>query len=179
MKKRLLLLMAVLVLAGCATNVRYVRYTSQDFPPKNKYYFITVYPQTPPVTHPYQVIGEVEVTGEASNGTTLDKITDRAKVIARQKGADAIINAAAQSAPYSGVDVIPGHTTYYPAVVAGVHRHGRHRHQEVATVYVPRYHRTQYIPYEDVLLSFRGELIVFNNDPAAAAASTTSQFSPP
>ena len=139
MKKFLLLLVVVLSAAGCAVNTRYVSYTDQQFPQKGKYYFISIYPESQALsfTQPYRVIGRVEVSGHASEGVNSDTLADEARSIARSKGADAIINARTEAASYGGVDMIPGRCGY---------RHCR---------------PPEYIPYNDTILRFRGELATF------------------
>jgi hypothetical protein len=95
MKKRILLLgLLVLGLVGCATSTRYVHYTDQRFPPKDQYYNVNVYPYTQalPVANPYYVIGKVSIEGYASYGVTPEMLTNQARRVARQKGADAVIN---------------------------------------------------------------------------------------
>jgi len=137
--KKIILIFLVLNLAGCAANVRYIAYTEEKFPPKPKYTLINVYPvsQHLPASQPYQVIGKVEIQGYASDGTTPDMLVEQAKSTARKKGADAIINASTQVMPYTGTYVIPGHFGYY------------------------HYHHARYIPYQNTLLEFTGDLIVF------------------
>ena len=144
MKRILFTTVLVLALAGCATSVRYVPYTDQKTPPKPKYYFITVYlaSQKVPASQPYRVIGKVDIQGYASDGVNPDMLTEQAKQIARNKGADAIINANTQIIPYGGTYVVPGHFGYY------------------------HYHPARYIPYGDTFLQFTGELIIFT--PASA-----------
>lgn len=131
--------MVALGLAGCALNTRYMSYTDLTYPPKPNNYFITVYPvsQQLPAAKPYQVIGKVEIQGYLSDGATPDMLLEQAKSIARRKGADAIINANTQAMPYTGTYVIPGHMGYY------------------------YYHPARYIPYQNTLLEFTGDLIVF------------------
>ncbi len=95
MKKRILLLgLGALILAGCATSTRYVNYTYQKFPPKDRYYIVNVYSQVqpPPAANPYYVIGDVSIEGFASNGVNPEMLANQARTIARSKGADAIIN---------------------------------------------------------------------------------------
>lgn len=138
MKRIFLLFLALLTLAGCTTIIKYVNYTDKKFPPKPKYYFITVYSSQPPTTiQPFQVIGRVEISGLVSDGVSPDTLADQAKHIARVKGADAIINARIETVGYNEVGVISG---YY----------GRRY-----------YHPTEYIERRNMLLTFRGELIVF------------------
>ncbi|MBF0485854.1 MAG: hypothetical protein HQL16_04995 [Candidatus Omnitrophica bacterium] len=139
MKRMLLLMILVLGVAGCAVNTRYVSYTAQEFPPKAKYYFVSIYPESPQISFkaPYTVIGRVEASGRASEGVTADTLADEARGIARAKGADAIINSKTEAANYGGMDVIPGRCGY--------------RHCRPPT----------YIPYNDTLLTFRGELITY------------------
>lgn len=96
MKKKILLLgLGVLILAGCATSTRYDNYTDQRFPPKDQYYIVNVYPQTQalPATNPYYVIGKISIEGWASYGVSPESLANQARRIARNKGADAIINA--------------------------------------------------------------------------------------
>ncbi|MDE1920862.1 MAG: hypothetical protein KGI24_05370 [Candidatus Omnitrophica bacterium] len=103
MKTKLLILgLAFLVLAGCATSSSYVSYTYQQFAPKDKYYTVDVYPasQTMGTVRPYYVIGKVSVEGFASDGATPAMLTSQAQKIARHKGADAIINAKTMSYRY-------------------------------------------------------------------------------
>lgn len=138
MKRLFLLFFVLLTLAGCSTVVKYVNYTDQKFPAKQKYYYITVYDSTPPATiQPFQVIGRVEVSGLVSDGVNSDTLIDQAKHIARVKGADAITNAKVESVAYNEVGVIP--------------EHFRRRY----------YHPREYIVRSNMLLTFRGELIVF------------------
>ena len=96
MKMRILLLgLLVLGLAGCATSVRYDKYTDQRFPPKDQYYAVNVYPETQalPAANPYYVIGKVSIEGYASYGVTPEMLANEARNVARKRGADAIINA--------------------------------------------------------------------------------------
>src|ERR1041385_5722441 len=143
MNRIFLLFLIVLSLAGCAMHTKYVPYTDQRFIPKPKYYFVTVYSnaQRPPATEPYTVIGRVEVSGYISDGVNADTLTDQAKAIARKRGADAIINAKSEAVQYNGVYVEPGNVERY-----------RWRHY---------YHPAEYIPYQNIQLTFRGDLIVF------------------
>ena len=107
MKNNLLLLgLFVMVMAGCATSARYISYTTQQFPPKDKMYAISVYPSTqaPAVSNPYYVIGKVSIEGFASSGVNPDSLTNQAKEIARKRGADGIINARTEIIPYYGGD---------------------------------------------------------------------------
>ncbi len=91
----LLLGLAVLVLAGCATSTSYVNYTTQRFVPKDGSYIVNVYPESQALGagRPYFVIGRVSIEGFASNGVNPGSLTNQAKEIARKRGADAIINA--------------------------------------------------------------------------------------
>ncbi|MDE2222881.1 MAG: hypothetical protein KGK03_07405 [Candidatus Omnitrophica bacterium] len=84
---------SLLVLAGCATSSRYVGYTYHRFPPKDKNYSVSVYPQTLSAGRSYYVIGKVSVEGFVSDGVTPTRLTNDAREIARKRGADAIINA--------------------------------------------------------------------------------------
>lgn len=107
MKRNMLLLgLSLLVLAGCATSTRYISYTPEHFPPKDKMYAVTVYPstQSPGTSNPYYVIGKVSIEGFASNGVSPENLTVQAKEVARKRGADAIINAATEIYPYYGGD---------------------------------------------------------------------------
>ncbi|MBF0504307.1 MAG: hypothetical protein HQL14_04295 [Candidatus Omnitrophica bacterium] len=168
--KKILLLLLVLGLAGCATSVRYVSYTQQKFRPKPRDYFIVTYSNTqpPPATPTYTVIGRLEISGHASDGVSSNTLTDQSQAIARQKGADAIINAETQALNYSWVVVHPAHTTYHPVVVSETY-YG-HGHEVLETAYVPHYHPTRYIPYNDTIMTFKGDLVVF----VAAQSSSSS-----
>lgn len=109
MKKQILLLgLFVLVLAGCATSTRYVNYTDQRYPPKDESYVVNVYPESQPLgaSNPYYVIGKVSIEGFASNGVSPETLTNQAKVIARKRGADAIINARTEVFRYYGGDAL-------------------------------------------------------------------------
>ena len=128
MKKLILLFLIILSASGCAVQSRYVRYTDQEFISKSKYQTVAV-------------IGRVETSGYVSDGITRDDLTDKAKVIARKKGADAIINVRVERVEYNGTYMMPGHVEY-------------HHHHEY-------YQPPIYYPYQSVLLTFRGELIVF------------------
>jgi len=147
MKRFFPIMIAVLSLAGCAVNTRYVSYTDQQFQPKGKYYFISIYPesQTPPLAQPYRVIGRVETAGLIGEGVNADTLEDKARAIARAKGADAVINVRTEAAAVGGTEVIPGRCGYY---------HCR---------------PTEYVSHVDTLLRFRGELIAFT--PAGIAES--------
>lgn len=135
--KLLLSLLGCMVLAGCATSSKYIPYTAQKSPAKSKYYFVTMYPQNPPpAAGSYRVIGKVDVQGYVSDGVTSDILSDRARDIARKKGADAIIHAQTQGLPYTSVYSEPGHFGRY------------------------HYHPGRYYSYGDTLLHFSGELII-------------------
>ncbi len=142
--KIMLLAVFVPVLAGCAVNSAYVSYTAERFPPKARYYFISIYPesQVPSFTQPYTVIGRANVSGRASEGVSADTLADELRGIARARGADAVINARTEAVNVSGVSVIPGYCG---------RRHCR---------------PDEYVPYYDTVLSSRGELIVFTPAPA-------------
>ncbi len=163
MKRIFFLLLGLIVCADCATQVNYVSYTAQKFPPKPKYYFVTIYPDSkmPPSSEPYVVIGRIDVSGNVSDGLTADKLMDKAKVIARQKGADAIINSKTETVNYGGLYMIPGHVNYRPVFIGGGYYGRYHHHYGVGTVYAPEYYPTRYVPYSDTLITFQGELIVF------------------
>ncbi len=107
-KKILWLGLIVLVLAGCATSTRYVSYAAQRFPPKDPYYNVSVYSAAQPLStaNPYYVIGQVSIEGFASNGVTPATLTAQAQKIARQRGADAIINASTTAFRYYGGDAL-------------------------------------------------------------------------
>jgi hypothetical protein len=145
----------VLALAGCATTVRYFPYTSQKLPPKPSDYPVMIFAQGqhPTASQSYVVIGKVNVSGHVSDGLTPDDLMNKARAIARKKGADGIINVKTQNFDYKGIYEVPGHVSYHAVGFAG-------RHRDV--VYVEHYHPTRYIPYSDTLLSLEGELIVFN-----------------
>jgi hypothetical protein len=104
----LLLGLSALILAGCATSTRYVNYTVERFPPKDQFYAMNVYPvsQALPATNPYYVIGKVSIEGFASNGVSPESLTNQAKVIARKRGADAIINVRTEMFRYYGGDAL-------------------------------------------------------------------------
>jgi len=107
MKNNLWLLgLFVLVLTGCATSTRYISYTHQQYPPKDKVYAVNIYPasQALAVSNPYYVIGKVSVEGFASSGISPETLTNQVKEIARRKGADAIINSATEIFPCYGGD---------------------------------------------------------------------------
>ena len=109
MKKQVLFLgLFVLVLAGCATSTRYVNYTEQRYPPKDVSYAVNVYPESQPLGagNPYYVIGKLSVEGFTGNGVSPATLTDQAKVIARKRGADAIINAATEVFRYYDGDTL-------------------------------------------------------------------------
>ena len=139
MKKIFGVFVLLIFLSGCALATRYVSYTGETFPHKPKYYFITVYPldARPAASETYTVIGRVEVEGYLSSGASQDSLLDEAKVIARQKGADGIINAKYGAVDYQNVDVTPGYRGYH------------------------YYQRPRYYVYSDRLMTFKGDLIVF------------------
>ena len=109
MQKRILFLgLCVLILAGCATSTSYVNFTSQRFVPKDQSYIVNVYPatQTLGTANPYYVIGKFSIEGFASSGVSPETLIDRAKVIARKRGADAVINAKTEAFRYYGGDLL-------------------------------------------------------------------------
>ena len=109
MKNKILLLgLSIVVLAGCTTSTRYINYTDQRFPPKDKFYTINVYPQEQvlAVSNPYYVIGKVSIEGFASSGVSPESLTNQAKEIARKRGADAIINAGTVAFRYYNGDAL-------------------------------------------------------------------------
>ncbi len=107
MSKIVLTLVAVMFLAGCATSTRYDRYTSQHFPSKDEFFVVNVYPESQPLSadNPYYVIGKVSVEGLA-NSISAAGLANKAKKIARKKGADAIINAKTEVYDYFGDDLL-------------------------------------------------------------------------
>ena len=109
MRRQVLFLgLFVLVLAGCATSTRYVNYTDQQYPPKDQFYAVNIYPETQPLgaSRPYYVIGKFSIEGFASNGVNPETLSNRAKVIARKRGADAIINARTEIFRYYSGDAL-------------------------------------------------------------------------
>jgi len=104
LRKVLLLGLIVLGLAGCATSTRYDSYTYQRFPPKDEFYAVNVYPESQALGagNPYYVIGKVSIEGFASNGVNPGSLANQAKVIARKRGADAVINAKTEVFHYYG-----------------------------------------------------------------------------
>jgi hypothetical protein len=146
MKKLILLFLIILSASGCAVQSRYVRYTDQEFISKPKYHTVGVYPESlrPPASERYTVIGRVETSGYLSDGITQDDLTDKAKDIARKKGADAIINVRVERVEYKGTYMVPGY----------VEHHYHHQH----------YHPPEYYPYQNTALTFRGELIIFTQN---------------
>ena len=100
--------LSILFIAGCAASSYYVNYTNQRFPPKDKFYDVAVYSQSQNVisSNPYYVIGKVAIEGFASNGVSPETLTRQAKVIARKRGADAIINARTEMFRYYGGDAL-------------------------------------------------------------------------
>jgi Prokaryotic membrane lipoprotein lipid attachment site len=148
MKKTILLFFILLGLTGCAINSRYVNYTDQKFAPKPGHYAVAIYPASQKIVFeaPYYVIGKLDLSSYASAGETPETLRDYAQKIARNKGADAIINAVAENILYNEVYVRPAYFGRYG------------------------YHPREYIPYGDALLTFRGELIVFKSNTTADAA---------
>jgi hypothetical protein len=105
MRKTILFLgLSAVLLAGCATSSNYINYTNQRFPAKDPYYTVNVYPESQPqgASNPYYVIGKVSVEGFASNGVSPEGLANKAKIIARKRGADAIINAKTEVFHYYG-----------------------------------------------------------------------------
>ncbi|MDE1920886.1 MAG: hypothetical protein KGJ09_02590 [Candidatus Omnitrophica bacterium] len=141
MKKISLVILTVLSLAGCATSLRYFSYTNHSYPPKPENYFIPVYSPSHklPVSPPYQVIGKVDIQGDAANDVTPGLLSQEAVRVARKKGADAVIDAVTRAVPYMGTYVVPGYYGWY------------------------YYHPTTYVPYESTLLEFTGNLVVFEH----------------
>jgi hypothetical protein len=56
--------------------------------------------QALPTSNPYYVIGKVSIEGFASNGVSPESLANKARIIARKRGADAIINAATEAYRY-------------------------------------------------------------------------------
>jgi len=141
MKKILSLILMVAVFAGCATTTRYFSYTQTKYPPKSGHDPVAIFTGAPklPASRPYAVIGKVDIQGYASDGVSPETLMGQAQTAARKKGADAIINAISQTVPYAGAYVIPGHFGRY------------------------RYHPARYIPYQNALLEFSGDLVVFTS----------------
>jgi hypothetical protein len=109
MQKRLLFLgLCALVLAGCATSTSYVNYTGQRFQAKDPSYVVNVYSQSQPIDAKisYYVIGKVSIEGFVSSGVTPDGLTRQAQLIARKRGADAIINVRTEAYHYYGGDAL-------------------------------------------------------------------------
>jgi len=109
MQKRILFLgLFVLILTGCATSTRYVNYTLQRYPPKDPSFIENVYPESQALgaANPYYVIGNISIEGFASNGVSSESLTNQAKVIARKRGADAVINARTEAFRYYGGDAL-------------------------------------------------------------------------
>ncbi len=121
MQKRILAIsMSAVLLAGCATSTRYVGYSYDQFTPKDKAYVVSVYPssQTSNVSKPYFVIGKVSIEGFAGNGVNPENLMAQARVLARKKGADAIINAETQVYHYYYGDALlrfTGELIVYPS----------------------------------------------------------------
>ena len=134
-----LIVLAAVFLAGCATSVRYISYTHEKVPPKSKYYYVNVYSvsQKMSASQEYRIIGKLDVKGYANDGVTPDMLLEQAKDTARRKGADAIINAETKTLQYTSTYVTPGHYGYY------------------------HYHPAIYMPYQNTLLEFTGELVVY------------------
>ena len=107
-KKTAVFSFLALFLMGCATSTRYVNYTDQRFVAKDPLYVVSVYPESQPLgaAHPYYVIGKVSIEGFASNGVNPDSLTRQAQVIARKRGADAIINAGTAAFRYYNGDAL-------------------------------------------------------------------------
>lgn len=143
MKKLWLISLMAMSFLGCATSVRYTSYTDQRLTVKPKDYLVTIYPRSVrlPAVQPYRVIGKVEVKGYASDGVTPEELMERARTVARGKGADAIINAVTQERSYGGMYVERGYWRYH------------------------HYHPQRYIPYRNTLLWFNGDLIVYDPVP--------------
>ena len=97
-----------LVMVGCATSSSYINYTQEHFPPKDQFFTENVYSESQALgaSNPYYVIGKVAVEGFASNGVSPETLTRQAKVIARKRGADAIINARTEIFRYYGGDAL-------------------------------------------------------------------------
>ena len=106
--RTLFLGLSILLFAGCATSSYYVNYTNQRFPAKDKFYEVAVYPQSQTLSaaNPYYVIGKLAIEGFASNGVSPETLTRQAKVIARKRGADAVINASTEIFHYYGGDAL-------------------------------------------------------------------------
>jgi hypothetical protein len=102
LKHALLIALMGLSLAGCATSSSYIHYTDQQYPPKDQYFNVNIYPasQVQSAVNPYYVIGKVSVEGFASSGVSPETLSSQAKVIARRRGADAIINARTEAIRY-------------------------------------------------------------------------------
>jgi hypothetical protein len=123
-KKILSMGLMVLFLAGCATSTSYVNYTYHTFPPKDPGFAVNVYPvnQSPGAGKPYYVIGKISIEGFAGNGVSPEKLTNQAILIARKRGADAIINSKTAMFRYYDGDALlrfTGDLIIYSPEVAG------------------------------------------------------------
>ena len=152
MKRLLILLIISSFILGCAT-------TSKRFPQKAKIYTIPFYEGVPDFERTYEVIGNLQVEGNTSDGTNWKSVYDKAVAIAKQRGAEAVINVKSEYQPYHSVTFSPGYTTYHSTTT----HHSYGRHHVTHTRNVPIHHPPTIIPYNAAILRYRGDLIVFQN----------------
>ena len=155
-----LFFMFVFLLSGCV-EVNYISYTDTEYPPKPKDYDIAFYDTNPFLQRPHKIIGRLEVEANTSDFTGWKDVYNKAKDMVRKKGADAVVNIKVSEQEYSGVEYVPGYTTYEPVTIYHV-RDSRRSGYSIAEI--PVFVPPQYIPYRYSILRYTGELLVFTED---------------
>ncbi len=178
MNKKQLIVVSLLLccfLSAC-TTANYYSHISETFPPKSRKYVMPIYEGTPDLGKPYKIIGNFEVQGNTDNCASWNDVLNKAKGLARKKGADAIVNMKTDSQAYNTAVYIPSYTTYQPVTTyhsgvtsanvygSGGYAYGTGSYSGYSTTNVPIYHPPQTIPYTAAILHCSGNLIVFLNE---------------
>jgi len=177
MKKISLFFAFLFVISGCAAVSRYVPYTHEQFQSKKADYAIDIFKEGPKPHRNYKIIGRIEVHGDTSYRLNWEDIYNKMLQIAREKGADAIINYKSEYTNYYGTINMPGHTSYETQTThhrgsisgdtiygyGGEYSHTSGSYSGTSTTKIPIYHPGYDIPYSGAILYSYGDLIVFTN----------------
>ena len=175
MRRFFIAIMVGITIVGC-TSSRYISYTTQTFPPKPSSYKVPFYNGRPYLGRKYKIIGELYVSGDTQSFAGWNDIYNKARAEARKRGADAVIDVKTDYQEYSGVNYIPGSTTYQPVTTHhsgwvsantyssqgyGNYASGTGTYYGTSTTYIPVHTPPTVVPYTGAILRYRGLLIVF------------------
>lgn len=91
--QKIIAVLSLMTILGCAPQVDFVRTTSERYPPKPDDYEMLVYIKGDRPEEDYKVIGVLQVQGKHGlSGPRSDKLVTVLKKEARKNGADAIID---------------------------------------------------------------------------------------